>query len=189
MVDREPDIAERGPLARGSLLQQRHADHDLPGGEQAPGELGRLRCSSRSRASTGPWGGRRLLLANAVRVREDHPRRRQALLLARACSSPRCWIEAEQPADGLVNHPGRLAIPEGDGAAQDAGERGNHGDPGGGIDRRELTEPHARRLGRGWVHAVRGGSIRRHAPLKLRGKRRFATVRPRTGILAGFLTR
>ncbi|WP_433935272.1 hypothetical protein AB3662_11285 [Sorangium cellulosum] len=40
LVDREPDITERGALARGSLLQQRHAEHDLPGCKQAPGEVG-----------------------------------------------------------------------------------------------------------------------------------------------------
>ncbi|KYF89961.1 hypothetical protein BE20_19120 [Sorangium cellulosum] len=74
------------------------------------------------------------------------------MLPARAFSP--LWFQAEQAADGLVNHPGRLSIPEGDRAAQGAGERGDHGGSRPGIDRREFAEPHARRLGRGWVHAV-----------------------------------
>ncbi|KYF51656.1 hypothetical protein BE04_25490 [Sorangium cellulosum] len=40
VVDREPDVTERGSLARGSLLQQRQAEHDLTGGEQSPRKLG-----------------------------------------------------------------------------------------------------------------------------------------------------
>ncbi|WP_437787859.1 hypothetical protein WMF18_36250 [Sorangium sp. So ce315] len=40
VVDRDPDVTERAALARGSLLQQRQAEHDLPGSEQVPAEIG-----------------------------------------------------------------------------------------------------------------------------------------------------
>ncbi|XXY48578.1 hypothetical protein ACMHYB_39015 [Sorangium sp. So ce1128] len=36
----------------------------------------------------------------------------------------------EQPADRLVHNPRRHLIPKGDGAAQGAGERGDHDGPG-----------------------------------------------------------
>ncbi|AUX46365.1 uncharacterized protein SOCE26_078710 [Sorangium cellulosum] len=116
-------------------------------------------------------------------------RERRARRSAQACSPLRCHRQPEQLTDRLVHDPGRHVIPEGDGSAQGGGERRNHGGSRRWIDRREFSGPRARRLGRGWVHPSRGRAIRRHAPLKSRRKRRSATVRPRSGILAGFLTR
>ncbi|WP_437628209.1 hypothetical protein [Sorangium sp. So ce1151] len=40
LLDGKPDVTERAALARSSLLQQRQAEHDLPGSEQAPAEVG-----------------------------------------------------------------------------------------------------------------------------------------------------
>ncbi|WP_437276045.1 hypothetical protein WME90_33005 [Sorangium sp. So ce375] len=59
----------------------------------------------------------------------------------------------EQPADCLVDDTSRNVISEGDGAAEGAGERGNHGGARRRIGLREVSDPEARRLGPGWVHA------------------------------------
>ncbi|WP_437307969.1 hypothetical protein [Sorangium sp. So ce388] len=40
LLDGKPDVMECAPLARGRLLQQRQAEHDLAGCEQAAGEVG-----------------------------------------------------------------------------------------------------------------------------------------------------
>ncbi|AUX35805.1 uncharacterized protein SOCE836_080040 [Sorangium cellulosum] len=40
LLDGKPDVMKCAPLARGRLLQQRQAEHDLAGCEQAAGEVG-----------------------------------------------------------------------------------------------------------------------------------------------------
>ncbi|WP_199693900.1 hypothetical protein [Sorangium cellulosum] len=45
---------------------------------------------------------------------------------AEACSPLWCDRQPEQPTERLVNDPGPHLVPEGDGAAQGAGERGDY---------------------------------------------------------------
>ncbi|WP_437301704.1 hypothetical protein [Sorangium sp. So ce426] len=59
-------------------------------------------------------------------------------------SSPvRCGRHPEQQSDRLVNDPSRHVIPEGDGTAQGAGERGDHRSPPRRLGHGELPMPGA----------------------------------------------
>ncbi|WP_433931549.1 hypothetical protein AB3662_44885 [Sorangium cellulosum] len=60
-----------------------------------------------------------------------------------ACSPFRCHRQPEQATDRLVNDPSPHLIPEGDGAAQDAGERGHHRSPRRRPGHGELPRPEA----------------------------------------------
>ncbi|WP_438012090.1 hypothetical protein WME89_33405 [Sorangium sp. So ce321] len=55
----------------------------------------------------------------------------------------RCHRQPEQPTDRLVNDPGRHLVPEGDGAAQGAGEPGDHRSPRRRLGQGELPRPRA----------------------------------------------
>ncbi|WP_437816529.1 hypothetical protein [Sorangium sp. So ce1078] len=65
---------------------------------------------------------------------------------------------------------GRVLIAEGDGTAQGAGKRGDHGGPSRRVGWRELAKLKRRRLGRGWVDVFRTGSIGGLVPPKSRVK-------------------
>ena len=94
-----------------------------------PAHLGS--CLTRSLERTrGRQRGRHVLAAKAAGGDLDpRPDDDAAGSRRRACSALQCHRQPEQLTDRLMNNPGCLHIPEGDGSAQSTGERSDDGRP------------------------------------------------------------